>query len=1806
MALSTRNLFITLILLALAGAGFTALTKYDPARAVKSSAEERLLKKARFSLLKHEDGQLLIEWECPDIHVESDSATGRVTGIGIDGAPSCHEVGVPRLPVLSQMLDCLPGGVHVEIVEADVDTRTLGPMAAAPEDFVVDERPTGDDENAQGSLDEPAQRLSYRERSALTPLKEGLWPPQMVSLNEAGVFRGHRLLAVRFYPVQVDAGQGLARVARRVKVRVTIPRAETTAERLPDQPSETELVRKMLGPLASTALPSRMREAYQGHGSLDEPLDDEPIGGRWKLTVRETGIVRVSYADLVMAGCPVDQITTWDLHIKNRGHDIPIYFVGEADGRFDEHDYLLFYGEPNLRTYVSYSSALYQDPWTTQNVYWLSWGDGVPGLRLGEEDMTYQASWPRWTLRTATFVRSKVRFEKDLRFDRLAMSYLQWTSRLQSLGPLGVYEDHYFYGDRIDALSSRDFPVSIPFPYTLSLRPVKVRVALQGSSYPGVFTTGEHRAVIYVNDQTSPGLAVGRVAPNDGNITWQGQTAVIIESRDTPTGEGIVTSDLQAGMNTISVTLPGDGMGGTSDKIFANWFEIEYDRELKASGGFITFTLDTTRGDTFTFEIRGFANQNIQVWRIGQSRLTNSETRYVHPGDEGPTWAARFNLISDRPSDFLLFDERYPKPPLYITPETSTRDLRTLPGAEYLIIYHDLFANDLSLLRLDSLRRASFNGSVDTFRVSQIYEQFNYGIVNPEAIHTFLKYAYEHWTVRPTHVCLIGDALLMNRERDQSGYLIPSLYPVTQDFGISASDGLLGDVSGPPWDIIPDIAVGRISCRTPGELQTYVEKLVRYDDPYQTAYNTPYHATALFVSDSKDGQFNFDADYSEPTAALLPSNVILSRLCLDSLPPMAGPNALREALRTGAVLVNYNGHGGGGVWSGTELINVSGVRLLTNHRALPFITNFTCYVGAFDDKNQSAVLGEAFLFSRNIAGNSVGAIGAYSSSGVGWAIAGRIMQQYLYDFVWQPPGLTIGEIVQMNRGRFWAVSGSAPLQCTSIYSQDVMMCLLGDPGVRMRLPEQEWSDFVPNTNIVHAGDTLYVSGSLPFDPQGRYVDLYFLPYNDHLDQQWWDPISHVWIPLMRTHVPAFDFENVFPTSVNTSSFSNLPVPLTPQGRYRFVAPQGRVVVYLADPGVLGQSPPRDAIGSFPIYLADSLSELRVANVRVVPGGYIYCDSTFIIQANIAHQSGLEWVKARGVFRPAQGPVVLDTVNMVQVEAGLWQTPLLGPYQVFGGSYRVLFTAKPVGGDATSSESYNLRLEQRPDIQISASLVIHPVPQPGRQPLFYAPVIMYDVAGTRHVSELTVQLHAMSYSYQGPDTTTVDSFTTRVVVPEPASLGTLFETWLPAPFRPLLYSVAITADPDNVIPELWENNNTYSVAGLHFSNLYPATNALGSYLPRSEPPVNDDHVYWSWSTHDSIWLKLLPGSLPVDSTTLIYLGPTSLDSISMARIGPYVSWPRVKTSLATWRVTLADSSEQLAPAGSAEVMMTITGMRDTLALHDLSLFVKRRESPAWVKMSDISIERLRVDTVWVIQPPPTPPQPVYSYSARVRGRTHSLGQFAAFLFADDRGPTIELTADGVRFTPHSILPRRPQIYASLTDYSGIDRGPGKFYMTLDGDTVPSDEIVWTDTLQSGGSMSAIFRPELEPGLHTITVKATDNSGLSDSTVVQFEVRGTFGFEWAINYPNPFSRSTTIAYVLTDVTDQLVEVRIFSVSGRPIRTLHETEQAVANYREILWNGKDEDGDEVANGVYFARIKAKQGTHEVEKIVKMAKVR
>lgn len=70
----------------------------------------------------------------------------------------------------------------------------------------------------------------------------------------------------------------------------------------------------------------------------------------------------------------------------------------------------------------------------------------------------------------------------------------------------------------------------------------------------------------------------------------------------------------------------------------------------------------------------------------------------------------------------------------------------------------------------------------------------------------------------------------------------------------------------------------------------------------------------------------------------------------------------------------------------------------------------------------------------------------------------------------------------------------------------------------------------------------------------------------------------------------------------------------------------------------------------------------------------------------------------------------------------------------------------------------------------------------------------------------------------------------------------------------------------------------------------------------------------------------------------------------------------------------------------------------------------------------------------------------------------------------------------------------------------------------------------------------------------------------------------------NYPNPFNASTTISYRLNRKTS--VELKIFSILGKEIKTILNDVQPSGEYK-ILWDGSDNNGNNVSSGIYFARL-------------------
>ena len=77
-----------------------------------------------------------------------------------------------------------------------------------------------------------------------------------------------------------------------------------------------------------------------------------------------------------------------------------------------------------------------------------------------------------------------------------------------------------------------------------------------------------------------------------------------------------------------------------------------------------------------------------------------------------------------------------------------------------------------------------------------------------------------------------------------------------------------------------------------------------------------------------------------------------------------------------------------------------------------------------------------------------------------------------------------------------------------------------------------------------------------------------------------------------------------------------------------------------------------------------------------------------------------------------------------------------------------------------------------------------------------------------------------------------------------------------------------------------------------------------------------------------------------------------------------------------------------------------------------------------------------------------------------------------------------------------------------------------------------------------------------------------------------------FNLSANHPNPFNPSTTITYALPQAAE--VELMIFDVMGRRVRTLVRQHQQAGRYA-ITWDGRNEQGEVIASGVYLYQLRA-----------------
>ena len=216
--------------------------------------------------------------------------------------------------------------------------------------------------------------------------------------------------------------------------------------------------------------------------------------------------------------------------------------------------------------------------------------------------------------------------------------------------------------------------------------------------------------------------------------------------------------------------------------------------------------------------------------------------------------------------------------------------------------------------------------------------------------------------------------------------------------------------------------------------------------------------------------------------------------------------------------------------------------------------------------------------------------------------------------------------------------------------------------------------------------------------------------------------------------------------------------------------------------------------------------------------------------------------------------------------------------------------------------------------------------------------------------------------------------------------------------------------------------------------------------------------------------------------------------------------------------------------------------------------------------------------------------------------------------DDVGPEIRPYLNDEKFVNGGITNENPVLLVKLADSSGINTaGTGighDIIATLDNDN--NRFFLLNDFYQSDldSYQRGIVRfqlPELEPGHHSLRIKAWDVLNNSNEVVLEFTVvqDEELVIDHVLNYPNPFTTKTSFWFEHNKPGQNLqVRLQIFTVTGRIIKMIQQTINSDGTRSsELEWNGRDEYGDKVGRGTYLYKLSVTApGGQRKEKIEKL----
>jgi hypothetical protein len=674
---------------------------------------------------------------------------------------------------------------------------------------------------------------------------------------------------------------------------------------------------------------------------------------------------------------------------------------GEADGRFDRADAVLFWGEsPHAIRQDSATGRLSHtiNPYCDTTYYFLTIGTD-PGRR-----MATRAPGAGTSLSAVSA------------FSHYAFRETDQTSRVRSgrewLGEFfGVTTEQTFLFDT---------------PGLVANAPVLLTSSVVG------YATVATQFGIKLNGQALGNQPIKEVSGY--RYDHQG-----IENRQT------FTATPTGSETTLRVTLTFDKNGQSSASGWLNFLGVQTLRDLRPYAEPTVAWLSPGR-----YTLRQ-ATPDLRVWNISSPTQPVSQSLTI-AGSEG-TWT---NV--GRGAYALFTDAQFKQPASLET--VTNQNIRTEDTPNLLIITPPTFRAEAE--RLANFRRNNDGLTVLVLTTRQIYNEFASGQPDPTAIRDAARHFARKTPNTLRYLLLFGDATFDYRNLTgaqspaQQANMVPvyesreSLHPV---FSYSSDDyfGFLKDADG-EWvetftgDLRMDIGVGRLPVKNTDEARTVVDKLVRYASDRTLIGD--WQTRLTFVAD--DGDANIHQKDADELAREVESGTAFrpQRLFTDDFPQVSSPSgqrapgvnqAITQAMNEGRLIINYAGHGGVSGWSEEQILTLADIFSWRNRR-LPLFVTATCEFGRYDDPDVNSGA-ELSLFSRQ-----GGAIGLLTTTRPVYANTNFLLNEAFYRAVFKPVNgqmPRLGDVMRDTKNN--SLQGSLNRN----------FALLGDPSMRLAYPQAE-------------------------------------------------------------------------------------------------------------------------------------------------------------------------------------------------------------------------------------------------------------------------------------------------------------------------------------------------------------------------------------------------------------------------------------------------------------------------------------------------------------------------------------------------------------------------------------------------------------------------------------------------------------------------------------------------------------------------------------------------------------------------------